>query len=103
MAATAGTGKLRQAFGHAGRRFTVRTAPADAGERLPSRAGDAAGGTILLTVAGLNRLGRRPRDPALMLQGTGRPGLATGAGSHGLLGGRWRHGLLGQRERGDEE
>jgi hypothetical protein len=123
--ASAGGGKRGRALGHTGRWFTGRTAPADAGERLPSRASDATRRTILLTRAGLERLGGRPRarrrfsgasdgpaghplaapgdSPALVLQGTGRPGLATCTGSHSLLGGRrWRR-LLGKRERGDEE
>jgi hypothetical protein len=37
-----------------------------------------------------------------MLQGTGRPGLATRTDSHSLLEGGSRQWLPGERERGDE-
>lgn len=78
----------------------------------------------MLTLAGLERLGGRREAGwfegagdgpaghlpaasghglALVLEGTGRPGLAPGAGSYGLLRGRRRPGLLRERERGDEE
>jgi hypothetical protein len=41
--------------------------------------------------------------PSVVLEGTGRPGLATRAGVDRLLGGGgWRR-RLGERERGDEE
>jgi len=40
---------------------------------------------------------------SVVLEGTGRPGLATRAGVDGVLGGCGRCRRLGERERGDEE
>ena len=87
----------------------MRTALADAGDRLPPGRGELTAGPLLLSLAGLHRLGWRTvlevevhratgdggatghgvtdaGDAVVaVLEGTGRPGLATGAGVHSLL------------------
>ena len=93
----------------AGGCLTVRATAADAGDRLPSGRGELAGGSVLLALAGLERLGRRAamqvrrsagdegaarnrttaagEAASVVLERTGRPGFATRAGVDRFLGG----------------